>query len=203
MKQRLQQLARNLRFGSVDYLKYSVDRFKLFLKPARCVECSTRVAPTLSPEYRISRTDLVHSHVWAAVTICSGGPLCRNCLAGRVSTLFRSLERHEDRNVMLDTKYSLNRCCDSCDKFRPTIGIGTNEGPVPCDIRISVDWWNGFHVCEDCIVTAVKYGALHSGVIGTRRTITGKLERYVVCTDRTHRNVYLRQTDKLLQPLKD
>lgn len=203
MKQRLRQLVHNFLFGSVDYLKYSIDRFKLFLKPSRCVKCSTRVAPTLSPEYRIRHTDPVHSRVRAAVTICSGGPLCRSCLAGRVSTLFRSLARHEDRKAMLNTEYSLNRCCDSCHKFRPTIRIGTNEGPASCDIRISVTWWNGFHVCEDCIVTAVKYGALRSGVIGTRRTITGKLESYVVCTDHTHRNVYLRQTDKLLQPLKD
>jgi hypothetical protein len=203
MKQRLRQLVHNLRIGSVDYLKYSIGRFKLMLTPARCVDCSTRVAPTLSPEYRISHTDPAYSWVRAAVTICSGGPICRSCLARRVSALFRSLARQEDRKVMLNTEYSLNRCCDSCRRFRPTIRIGTNEGPAPCDIRISVAWWNGFHVCEDCIVTAVKYGALHSGVISTRRTITGKLERYVVCTDRTHRNVYLRQTDKLLQPLKD
>lgn len=193
----------NLKYGIVDTIRRRIARAKVTLRPARCRDCGVRIAPTYVPEYRTVSEDPRHAHVRAAVA-CYEKSLCRGCLAKRVSALFESLTKYEHRDIAVETGYTLNQCCDSCSNVRPTIKIGTLNGPVSCDIRISVEWWNGFHVCEDCITTVVKYGKLSTGVYGTRRAIfSNKLISYVVCHNDVHQQIYLDPADRLLQPLKD
>jgi hypothetical protein len=194
---------RYIRYGIGDFVLRCIARTRVMIWPSRCSGCNIRIAPTNSPEYRIAYGHDHYPRVHAAVS-AFGQPFCRSCLAKRVSALFGLLSKTETRRIMRATDYTLNRRCDSCESVRPTIRIGTSEGPAPCDIRISVDWWNGFHVCEDCITTVVKYGKLSTGVYGTRRAIfSNKLISYVVCHNDVHQQIYLDPADRLLQPLKD
>lgn len=194
---------RYIRYGIGDFVLRGIARTRVMIWPSRCSGCNIRIAPTKSPEYRIAYGHDHYPRVHAAVS-AFGQPLCRSCLAKRVSALFGLLSKTETRSIMRATDYTLNRRCDSCACVRPTIRIGTNEGPAPCDIRISVDWWNGFHVCEECITSTIKYGTLTTGVFRSGRSLwSNKLTSYVVCYDRFNRQVNLDRNDKLLQPLKD
>jgi hypothetical protein len=46
----------------------------------------------------------------------------------------------------------VTRKCDSCGQTAPTIGTAP-------DLRIGMQWWNGFHVCENCLVETIRLGS--------------------------------------------
>jgi hypothetical protein len=52
--------------------------------------------------------------------------------------------------------------CNSCARVVETIGSAP-------DIRIGMQWWNGFRVCENCLTETIRLGEEKSSIIGYKR----------------------------------
>lgn len=128
-------------------------RFLLFR--FRCMDCGVR-CDFRQPQYEYRVTDvekvLLSSHIGNVGRDC----ICGNCLAVRISRAFAK-----------GGEVSVGKC-DGC--LHDAMVSKVMWDPE-CNIRFGTRWWNGFSLCERCLVGAARDGIPSSGryrVIGDR-----------------------------------
>lgn len=126
--------------GILKKLRFVIFRF-------RCMDCGVR-CDFRQPqyEYRVSGIEriLLSSHIGNVGRDC----ICGDCLAERISVAFAK------GNEVREGK------CDGCSLEGVVSSIMWDP---ECNIRFGTRWWNGFSLCECCLVGAARGGIPSSG----------------------------------------
>lgn len=132
-------------------LKQYIATVKFWFSPYRCVDTGERLdfGHTLV-EWRGTGLERVMIQVYE--------PLSRTAMVERTKQLFASggKDGYDDRREVMVKQCD---CCRNTD--RPTIGMGSGN----FDFRLGMRWWNGFRICEECMIATIEKGELKSDVL--------------------------------------
>lgn len=128
-KRRLQQIGRGI-------------KYKVF--PFRCEVTGKRLTYK-HPKYE-------YKHARRVMIDTLNRTLCREQWIKYIRNYFAAnAGRVNTETSWLDISVE-ERTCDSCGHVRPTVSS------LP-DMIIGMQWWNGFHMCENCLTETVRLGA--------------------------------------------
>lgn len=147
---------------------YNTIKFKM--RPYTCVDCGCGIDFKF-PEFHyqpLGKKCVILHMVGLNIVKTDNQGVCGKCVGNRISTLFSRIKplRSNSKYGTVGTK---KQACDACGKTKATLGISTN---VECNIRFGSSWWNGHHICEECLVDAALLGTQSSGVMAY---LNGKL----------------------------
>jgi hypothetical protein len=135
---------------------------KYRLNPCKCMDCGGKLDYRF-PEYSYhalgKQRVILSSHMYNLAGDNKG--LCGFCLAARIHALFARIKpnRGNQRNGM-DHTGTIKHVCDGCGEKKATLDISWDP---ECDIRFGSSWWNGHHICEDCLCTTAEIGKATGG----------------------------------------
>lgn len=90
-------------------------------------------------------------------------PLCRHCLAKRITRWFKTPRLELKKWHQNDRKRGL---CAACSKSKIVATTFVEEW---LDVRFGGQWWNGHWICKDCLIECVMIGKQRSGWSATIR----------------------------------
>lgn len=138
---------------------------KYKLNPCKCIDCGA-IMDYRNPEYCWDG-DATHKRV---ILSCSTNKItddpnrgvCGKCLAKRIRSVFALARPTRSRygNGLGKKTATIKHECDSCGKVKPTLDVCHDP---QCDIRFGSGWWNGHHICEECLCIAAEQGKTTSG----------------------------------------
>lgn len=126
------------------------------IKPFRCEKTGVRLNYKFPHyEYQHAKRVMVstYTHVW-----------CRAEWIKYINEYFASPPAiNAGAPFFSDDSFAvITQQCDSCGCVAPTVGSMEH-------IRIGMQWWNGFRVCQTCLVETVRLGREHSTVYNYRK----------------------------------
>lgn len=131
-------------------VRYAWRSIKWIVKPPRCEGCGARMhASYYHMEYtnpdNYSRL-LVENHK---------GKLCPSCISDEVVRT-----RPTKVNSLYD--YEIQDTCDCCQNEETTAYKFYETDKIR--LHFAMQWWNGFHICRNCIMKALSLGRIRTGV---------------------------------------
>lgn len=148
-------------------VKLTWKTIKYKLNPCKCVDCGVAL-DFRQPDLRYPGDDS-HKRVLLScslhrVTDDKHKGLCGRCLANRIRTAFAKAKpaSGEWNTSTISETVTHKRVCDCCGETKQTLDVCWDP---ECDIRFGVNWWNGHHICEECLCLTAEQGIATSGQI--------------------------------------
>jgi hypothetical protein len=147
---------------TVATFKYAWRSVQWIFNPPRCEGCGARMHAT---HYHI---EYIHPDNGTRLLVENHGScLCPKCIGTEVLSVKPKLDRELNEYDVQDT-------CDCCQKENTTAYKFYTTDKIR--LHFCLQWWNGFHICRECIYTALTKGKVRTsiGVMdGTKHYDTG------------------------------
>lgn len=133
-------------------LRYWKNSIKWIVKPPRCDGCGARMH---AKWYHMEYTNH-ENHQRLLVENHGTEKLCPKCLAEEV---FNNLPNKPDSYYDGETEST----CDCCQKENTTAYKFYETKKIR--LHFCMQWWNGFHICRQCIMKALTQGRIRTGFL--------------------------------------
>lgn len=146
-------------------IKTAYKTLKFRLRPFTCLDCGKDIDYRF-PEYHHQapgKNRLLLSMSGYKLSEDKHKGMCGHCLAARIHGVFAAAKptRSKYGNSLGKKTGTIKHKCDGCGETKPTLDVCWDP---ECDIRFGSAWWNGHHVCEDCLCETAENGSPSSGM---------------------------------------
>jgi hypothetical protein len=137
--------------STVASTKYAWNSIKWIVKPPRCEGCGARMGT------RWYHTEYVHKENHTRLMVENHGEqkLCPVCIAKEVETTLPT-------NKSGLYEYNEQDTCDCCQREDTTAYRFYETNKIR--LHFCLQWWNGFHICRNCILNALRFGKIGTGM---------------------------------------
>lgn len=150
-------------------VKAAWNTLKFQMNPLTCHDCGVKINfkfPNFTYQGEGKNRVILHQSGSKIEGIKENEGICGHCLAKRIHKVFDNAKPLRGRNASYGNSISnktgtMKKTCDSCGETKPCLDVCWDP---ECDIRFGSQWWNGHHICRDCLTEAAEKGSVDSSI---------------------------------------